>query len=84
MEAQRMEYHGRVKAADVGECIYCRRKPAEVTLSERHVGEWPSLERPWRAAAPALASACDAAPPAERAAGGAVLPLFSALNLCRR
>ena len=32
----RIEYHGRVKLADVGECIYCRRKPPEVTLTDEH------------------------------------------------
>ena len=32
-----MEYHGKVKSADVGECIYCHRKPPEVTLTDEHV-----------------------------------------------
>lgn len=34
--ARRLEYHGRVMAADIGECIYCRRKPPEVSLTEEH------------------------------------------------
>ena len=55
--ARRLEYHGKVMVADIGECIYCHRKPPEVKLTEEPAKSGAEPER-----VPALAAALAAFP----------------------